>query len=97
MKKVTTYTELGRSFVIARDDEGFFWAIEDKYIDGNGKLKKSINGLEGHRGETMEWTISTLSNEIQTVDLVKKGWHPVQASIFVTTGKLIPVEQLQGI
>jgi hypothetical protein len=96
MIHVTTYMELGRTFEIAKNEHGY-WGFEDKYIDANGKLNKQFNGITGHLGKTLEETIRRVSLEIRQDDLISQGWDALQASIYLATGRYIPVEELPKI
>ena len=86
LTKITNYHEAGRKFTICEDNEGFYWAIEDKHIDADGRINTTINGLSGFRSETEEECIERLSNFIQVEALVASGMDRMDATIKVLIG-----------
>lgn len=66
-KMVTTLTARKRYFVIVQDGN-MYCAIEDKYIDAEGKLKQALNGLQMHASESLDRCIQ------QTRDSVEMDW-----------------------
>ena len=52
MKYVTRFIILGREFEIVENDDGWYLAIEKKYIT-DGKLNCKLNGLQMHAGRTI--------------------------------------------
>jgi hypothetical protein len=52
MKAITKLTYRDRTFLIV-SYERYYMAIEEKYIDENGKTNKALNGLELHVDDTI--------------------------------------------
>ena len=96
MKLITTYTELNRTFYIVKNEAGY-WAIEDKYVDENGKLLKQFNGITGLRSDTVSECLSRTSTQIKVDYYISEGMTAAQASVYVITGKLLPAELLKTI
>lgn len=57
MKRLTTVTSRTGKYEICKDDNGYFWAIEHKYIGLDGKLIRPVSGIQGHRRESLEEAI----------------------------------------
>lgn len=53
---ITKYHVNDRTFYIIKKDE-FYLAIEDKYIDENGKINKRLNGMQMNASKDMNTTI----------------------------------------
>ena len=52
MKVITKLIYRDRTFLIV-SNAGYYMAVEDKYIDENGKTNKNLNGLELHADDTL--------------------------------------------
>lgn len=50
IKKVTLR---GRHFTMVKDDNGYYCCIEDKYIDKDGRLTQTLNGIQVHASKTL--------------------------------------------
>ncbi len=64
MKKITTLIARDRHFTIIQNDEGFYLAIEDKYIDANGCLKQALNGLQMHASKDLNMCLQCTKDEV---------------------------------
>lgn len=86
MRRITTYIEGDRSFIIFEciddNDAKGFWAIEDKYIV-DGHLVKELNGITGFLNKTCRETIAAVSRQIKIDALVASGMDLMQAAIQV--------------
>lgn len=78
-KKVTTYYESEREFIILQDEYNKFWAIEDKYIDDNGRLTQEINGITGLRSDTVAEAIEKAHQRIVYQGLIAQGYSMEEA------------------
>lgn len=79
MTLIDSYTEMGRTFLILQNGQGF-WGIEQKYIC-NGKLTKPFDGMSGHLTKRKEDTIHEVSIQIKADSLVAKGMDPLEATL----------------
>ena len=52
MRTITKLIYRDRTFLIV-SNAGYYMAIEDKYIDENGKTNKNLNGLELNVDDTL--------------------------------------------
>lgn len=71
MKHITDYFENGRTFVICKNDKGY-WAFEDKYIK-NGRLTREFNGITGKLSKTLEEVLKRVRDQICYDDLIEAG------------------------
>lgn len=92
------FTERGRNFVIVQDKEGFFLAIEDKYIDENGKLTKTLYGHQMCANRDLDECLKTLHNHIETDYLLSQGYSKAEAFgiVFDLIGK-VDMKTLEGL
>ena len=51
--EVKNYVIEGHNFIIKIDETGHYWGIDKTLINDEGKLIKEINGITGHRSETL--------------------------------------------
>ena len=82
MTKLTTYTENGRTFIISKDERGY-WGIEDKYIDAEGRTKKQLNGMNGNLSDTMKGCLMKVHHLIQLEKMIAEGMNPVDAAVML--------------
>ena len=54
MKHITTCTRRGTTFEVVQNDEGWYLAIDRRYIDADGCLTKELNGLEMHADKELD-------------------------------------------
>lgn len=74
--KYTQITKLyvrGRQFFIVRNADGFYLAVEDKYIDKNGKCKQALNGLQMHAAKDLNNCIDTTKMCVEVDYLEAQG------------------------
>ena len=72
MRIITTLRTNGKTFVILKDDYGY-WGIESKYIDKNGRLVENVWGLKGHLNKKLEDTIRQCKISALVDKLVNRG------------------------
>jgi hypothetical protein len=53
MKRITTVISGTGKYVICKNEHGY-WAIEHGYLGDDGRLKKPINGVQGHLRNTLK-------------------------------------------
>lgn len=59
MQHITTFYARTESFVIVKNPEGYYLAINTKYIDNNGKLTRPLNGLQMNASKDLEQCITS--------------------------------------
>ena len=76
---IKTLKKHGRSFTIVKNADGFYLAIEDKYIT-DGKLNTTLNGIQMNASKDLEKCIQTTIDHIEIEYLMnKKGFSKAQA------------------
>ena len=70
---VRNYVVRNRNFVVVQYDDGWYGAIEDKYIDANGKLTKQLNGLQVHHNENLNDCLEMTRNTVEMDYLIANG------------------------
>lgn len=73
MKNITTLNTEGRKFYIVQNDDGFYCAIEDKFVDENGKLTQKLNGLQMNANKNVADCINQTMSKCRIDTLVKNG------------------------
>lgn len=68
----------GRHFTIAKNDEGFYMAIEDKYIT-DGKMNTTLNGLQMHASKDLNDCLKGVNDEVEVEYLISTGKTKAQA------------------
>lgn len=91
MRLITWYISRGRRFAICevqgRGAEDGYWAFEDTDIDEDGKLRRQVNGIQGHHSPTIRETVERVSQQIRVDEMVAGGMDRMEAAIAVVTGK----------
>ena len=64
MKHVTTFNYKNNVYEVIKDNDGFYWAFNEKYIDEDGRLTKQFNGITGHRNDNVNDTLIAVMNEV---------------------------------
>lgn len=93
MKHITTYIENNRTFEVFYAESGKgkgYWAVEDKYIDENGRLTKQLNGISGFHTQSAAETVKLVSDSIKVDAMCEQGIDRMAAAIVVVTG--VPLE-----
>lgn len=83
MKRITTLYTNGRKFEIVLF-ENMYCAVEDKYIDKDGKLNTKLNGLQMHAAGTVERCVEMTKIDCEVDELITSGIDALVASIMVT-------------
>ena len=73
MKHITTFHINGRDFECVENNDGWFLAIEHKYIT-NRKLNRSLNGLEIHAGRTVNECFKNAVFSVEFDKLIEAGY-----------------------
>ena len=76
---VKDFVVMDRHFVICKRADGWYLAIEDKYIDENGRLNTALNGLQMNAGRTLDKCLETCKNNVMFEYYRKKGLSDVDA------------------
>lgn len=59
-----------RHFVIAKNEDGYYLAIEDKYIT-DGKTNQVLNGIQMHANKTLNGCLQSIQDEVEIEYLMK--------------------------
>lgn len=79
MTKITTVFSEGRTFIVAKDEKGY-WGIEDKHIGQDGKLMTKLNGINGFLHEKLDDTINAIIFQTKLEALMENGMSFAQAA-----------------
>ena len=79
VKHITTYQEGERKFLILKDEQGKFWAIEEQFVDEQGKLTQEINGITGLRSNSAQEAIERAHQRIVYQGLIAQGYSMEEA------------------
>lgn len=93
MKHITTYHSRGRHFEIVLNDEGYYLAIEDKYIT-DGRMNTTLNGLQMNANKDLELCLEHTRRDVEIAYLMSEGKTLAEAYSIVFR---LPVEVFQGI
>lgn len=74
--KVFKYRD--RNFTIVKKDN-YYCAIEDKYIDENGKMKCRLNGLQMYASEVLDETIKRVQYSVDIDYYISQGMTKAEA------------------
>ena len=86
MKKITTLQARDRKFYIVKNDQGYYLAIENKYIDENGKLNTNLNGLQMNASKDLNECLKRTKDQIEVDFLVSNGMDALKAIQLVVLG-----------
>lgn len=70
---------LGEKFVIVRNEDGWYLAINTKYIDEDGKLNKPLNGLQMHANKDLKQCVQTTITCVEFKALTDAGFTVEEA------------------
>ena len=80
VRRITKVIGRGRTFHIVWNDQfSRYCAIEDKYLDENGCLTKTLNGITMHASETVDQCIQGVQMEIEANYLLTQGYDMLGA------------------
>lgn len=82
----------GRRFTIVQNEDGFYLAIEDKYIT-NGKLNTPLNGFQMYASKDLNGCLNTCKTQVEIAYLVEQGYSKAEA--FATAMNIPLTEELK--
>lgn len=68
-----------REFVICKNEEGFYLAIEDKYINSDGTLNTKLYGHQMSASKDLNECLNTTKNHVEIDYLLSKGHSRAEA------------------
>lgn len=86
---IKDYVVRGRRFVIVQDKDGFFLAVEDKYLDKYGRLTKTLNGFQLHASKCLKTCIQGVADMVEIDYLRSIGKSDAEAFSIVAN---VPLE-----
>lgn len=66
-------------FVIVQNDEGFYLAINKKYIDADGKLTRQLNGIQMHANKNLNDCLNSTMDACKIDYYVSQGMSREEA------------------
>lgn len=90
---INTYTVRERNFTIVFDNE-YYLAIEDCYIDENGRLNQKLNGLTAHASETLDACLESVREQVEIAYLMENGMTKAEA--FCTVLEIPITDQIRA-
>ena len=91
---IKTFTARNRNFTIVKDEQGFYLAIEDKYIT-DGKTNTALNGLQMSASKDLNQCLQMCNNKVDTDYYLSQGMTKAEAFAKVFNLPLTPeVEKL---
>lgn len=79
----------GATYVLTKADvngEMKYFAINYKYLDEEGRLKKTLNGLEMFMQDTMDDTMKRVEEYHKMLEYLKDGYSDAEAACLATMG-----------
>lgn len=68
-----------RYFTIVKNEDDFYLAIEDKYIDANGRLNTTLNGFQMYANKDLNDCLNTCKNQVEIEYLEAQGYTKAEA------------------
>ena len=68
-----------RHFVIVKNEDDFYLAIEDKYIGINGRLNKALNGFQMYANKDLNDCLNTCKRQVEIEYLEVQGYSKAEA------------------
>lgn len=78
-----TKIETVGKYHICKDSNGKYWAIKKEWLDGKGRLTRSVNGLEGQMSDSLEQCRERVRNSEKYAALLADGVPPMVAVVMV--------------
>lgn len=75
---IRTLSARNRHFTIVQDEQGFYCAIEDKYIT-DGKLNTTLNGFQMHASKDLDACVKGTIECVEIEYLMDEGYTKAQA------------------
>ena len=79
---VKSYIVRDRHFTIVHDQDHYL-AIEDKYIDKNGRLTQALNGFQMYASQTLEGCMKHVTDCVENDYLIAQGFSKAEAFCIV--------------
>ena len=76
---VKKYIVRNRQFVIVENEEGFYLAIEDKYINADGKLNTKLNGIQMCASKELNECLGRCKDHVEIDCLISHGYSKAEA------------------
>ena len=89
---INHYETRGRVFTIV-NDQGKFLAIDNKYLDEEGRTKVSLNGFQMHAADTLKDCIENANRACWMEDLMSEGFSKAEA--FCTVNGMECTDQIR--
>ena len=86
MNIITAIKSRDRKFYVVLF-EGYYCAIEDTYLDGEGRLNSTLNGIQMLASDTKDECISRVMSKIEIEHLVDLGVDPLEATMKIIRSK----------
>ncbi len=84
---ITTLYFRNDSFKIVKDTDGWYLAVDTKYLDRNGRVTRKLNGLQMHAAKSFDECINKTKFAVKVDELVAQGINQFVANVMVSTGK----------
>lgn len=75
---IKNFVVRNRNFTIVRNEDGWYLAIEDKYIT-NGKLNTTLNGFQMYASKDLNDCLDTCQKQIEIEYLISQGFTKAEA------------------
>lgn len=75
---IKNFVARNRNFTIVQNEEGFYLAIEDKYIT-DGKLNKTLNGFQMYASKDLNTCLNTCKTQVEIEYLEAQGHSKAEA------------------
>ena len=92
---VRNFVVRDRKFVIVQDSNGWYEAIEDKYLDSEGKLTKRLNGFDMHAYKDLNQTLNSVKNWVEIEYLEQEEGYTRAKAIATVFNMLDNLEELE--
>ena len=79
MKQITTLFARDRKFYIVQNADGYYLAIEDIYVDADGKLNKQLNGITMKANKILAECLEEVRTQVEVDYLVANGMELMEA------------------
>ena len=62
-----------QEYVVVKDDEGYYLAINKEYLDENGRLTRELNGLQMHASKDINACVNSTIADVEIEHLENEG------------------------
>lgn len=93
---IKNYIVRDRNFTIVKDENGWYLAIEKKYIDPDGRINTKLNGIQMNAAKELELCLRGVENDVEIAYLEGLGHSKAEAFAirFNLTDKMDMVEKM---